>query len=317
MLFGEGPDDTFFDGGNKGAEFLDNIDAMADPEFSPNTVIDILAWLPGVSEKEKAAHKGAEGAQTFLDQKRLEYEQIDEASISDQELFPKILDLCKQGKLPPEGYLTESMVLFVAGQDTGKQNLVTACYFLAKYPNIQDALRNELRSVFPESSIPETSKALSELKLCRAVLDECLRLKPSVTIALAHTGIEDTEIGDNHLIKEGTKVNLMIHAILRDEENYEDPLVFDPYRWLTDDQQKLAKMKKAFRPFGFGSLACPGQTLARVETTTKLASVVKRFRIKLAPSSESITEAEMIDPKGIFTRLPPNLLFVLEKAESL
>merc|ERR1712004_716443 len=66
-----------------------------------------------------------------------------------------------------------------------------------------------------------------------AVLKEGLRMFPSVP-SIGRTLTEDTEINGHKLYK-GTDITIHIYSIHHDPEFYQEPLKFNPDRWINNE----------------------------------------------------------------------------------
>ena len=80
-----------------------------------------------------------------------------------------------------------------------------------------------------------------------------------------------------------------LDGVKLDPHVFEDPLSFNPYRWMTDDAEKLARMSAVAQlTFGGGPRICPGMDLALVEATFCVANIVRRFDFTLTCSPSEI-----------------------------
>jgi cytochrome P450 len=79
----------------------------------------------------------------------------------------------------------------------------------------------------------------------------------------------------------GAKLYLCPWAIHRSARYFDDPLRFDPLRF-TDENRK-ARPKYAYFPFGGGPRICIGQALAKMQMPLTLAALIQRFDFELLP----------------------------------
>lgn len=228
------------------------------------------------------------------------------------ELFPRLLKACEDGKLPKDGMTFEICLMFLAGQGSTATWLVLALFFAARNPELQEQARSEINAVI-SGDIPETPSDLANLKFCQAHLDESLRLVPPLALTLGYQTTEPTEIGPGRIMPAGSFFNFFLAEMLRDPNYFDNPNKFDPNRWLTDDTEQLTKMKKAYKPFGFGAPVCPGQSMARSQALTAFAAIIKRFEVRISPhmNIENIDE-----PFAMTTSMFPDVsdaIFEFEK----
>ena len=59
--------------------------------------------------------------------------------------------------------------------------------------------------------------------------------------------------------------------------------MFDPGRFLGDEKQGIDRF--AYMPFGAGARTCIGSTFALQEATLVLATLVRNFKMRLAPEA--------------------------------
>ncbi len=162
-------------------------------------------------------------------------------------------------------------------------------YVLDKHPDVLSRLREEHEDFLgpdPEEAsarIHEEPTVLKRMVYTAAVIKESLRL--FVGAGTIRNGIKGFDLIDPRTNKHyptyvGGAFPIMIRAfpIHRNSENFPDPDVFDPERFLGDN---LAKMTRdAYRPFEKGSRDCPGQELSMMEMRITLALTVRRFDFK-------------------------------------
>uniref|UniRef100_A0A7C9D695 3-epi-6-deoxocathasterone 23-monooxygenase n=1 Tax=Opuntia streptacantha TaxID=393608 RepID=A0A7C9D695_OPUST len=78
-----------------------------------------------------------------------------------------------------------------------------------------------------------------------------------------------------YLIPKGWCVLASLTSIHMDEQNYENPYHFDPWRW---QEKGVVGSSCTFTPFGGGQRLCPGLELARLEISIFLHHLVTSYR---------------------------------------
>jgi cytochrome P450 len=78
----------------------------------------------------------------------------------------------------------------------------------------------------------------------------------------------------------------------RDARFWPDPDRFDPERWRPDAQGSRPKF--AYYPFGGGPRVCIGEQFAWMEATLALATIARRWHLRLAPGHDEALPAPMI-----------------------
>jgi cytochrome P450 len=90
----------------------------------------------------------------------------------------------------------------------------------------------------------------------------------------------DIELGP-YLLPAGTYFFFSQYIVQRTPEYFPDPLRFDPQRFTVE--QKAARPRFAYFPFGGGSRQCIGESFAWMEAVLLLATLAQRWKLKLVP----------------------------------
>ncbi|CAB5199217.1 unnamed protein product [Rhizophagus irregularis] len=194
--------------------------------------------------------------------------------ISDMEIFGNILDAMGGGT-----DTTANLFCFVA-------------YYLGRYPEVKQRLRQELDDVIGNDSTKQiTYKHIDELRYCDAVIKEVYRLFP-VAFSLGRVSTEKDEVG-GYVWPEETSYSILYCAIMKSKDYWTDPEKFDPDRFYKideDDKYLLERqyVKTAFSIFGGGIRACPGRKLAMIELKCLLASIYRKYDIEMVDKNAPI-----------------------------
>ena len=97
-----------------------------------------------------------------------------------------------------------------------------------------------------------------------------------------------------------------------DEAYFENPLEFNPLRWIDNDPKTIDKMSSIMMPFGYGSRICPGMHLAQHEGELALAYIAKYFDLELGCKPEEVKRIQS------FTARPESLpmIFTCRKKDN-
>ena len=163
-------------------------------------------------------------------------------------------------------------IFFLAGHETSASALSWALYLLARFPEWQDRISEEVAAL-PER--PEFGD-LSKLSLTRDVFREALRLYPPVPMMVRET--TKAEGFRNRVLRKGSQIVLSPWHLHRHERLWDNPDGFDPARWHTDNGKTC--MREAFMPFSAGARVCTGAGFAMVEGVLMLALLVRAFRFE-------------------------------------
>jgi cytochrome P450 len=167
----------------------------------------------------------------------------------------------------------ELVTLFIAGHETTASALSWCVYLLAKNPEAQERVRQEISEVGDDGNRP----------LTRGAFAEALRLYPPAWILFRRV-VSDYDL-DGFPLAEGTHLLLSPYVAGRDERVFPEPMVFRPERWVDEPPPPAG----AFFPFGLGNRRCLGEAFAWSEGVLCLKALLKRYRVALTPSAR-VTE---------------------------
>ncbi len=162
------------------------------------------------------------------------------------------------------------------GHDTTTSAMSWTLYLLAKHPEHQEKVREEVRAVLDGRDWLEYDD-LNELKYTQWCIKEAMRLYPPV-FNVYRMASKDIEL-DGHVIPEGTELGIFIFSIHRHPDLWENPNEFDPLRFHPDNAKD--RDPYAYIPFSAGARNCIGQNFAMNEMRTVISSIVTRFSLSL------------------------------------
>lgn len=175
------------------------------------------------------------------------------------------------------------ITLMGAGLDTTSASLswMVWCTALAG-PELWVRLRDEADEVLGGDG-PFDDTHLARLDVAQRTMRETTRLHPAGSISprMAHV---DMTVG-GYAIPAGTMILWSAHLAGRDPSAWNDPLTFDPDRFVDPTPEQRALADVAWVPFGRGPRNCIGFALAQMELTLILARLAQR--VDLEPLSTS------------------------------
>jgi len=169
----------------------------------------------------------------------------------------------------------ETITLFLAGHETTASTLSWTWWLLARNPAVEAKLHEELDAVLGDR--PPTLDDLPKLVYAGHVITESLRLYPAAW-GLARLAVEDHEIA-GYAVTKGMGVTMAQWVVHRDPRWYDAPEEFRPERWENDLLKRLPRF--AYFPFGGGPRQCIGNMFALMEATLILATIARKFRLRL------------------------------------
>ncbi|MDT7688202.1 MAG: hypothetical protein QOE46_961 [Acidobacteriota bacterium] len=172
----------------------------------------------------------------------------------------------------------EVMTLFLAGHETTANALTWGWYLLAQNPEVEARLHAELDTVLEAGRLP-TFEDMAALRYTEMVVAETMRLYPPAW-AVGRLAIEEHEVA-GFRIPRGALVLVSQYVMHRDPRFFPDPERFDPERWTPE--AKAARPQFSYFPFGGGPRRCIGEGFAWTEAVLILATLARRWRLRLLP----------------------------------
>lgn len=190
-----------------------------------------------------------------------------------------------------------------AGHETSAIALTYLYWELSKNQQLQQQLRDEVRSLTPNITWPPSSdkafdlpspKDLDALPLLNGVLMETLRVHTSIPgmqprVSPRTSSSTGNQLGRYQHIPGGVRVSSMPYCLHRNPDVFPRPNSFEPKRWLLSETsaEQLKEMHRWFWAFGSGGRMCIGSHLAIQEIKLIVSAVYSNWR------------TEIVDDEGI------------------
>ncbi|XP_065075229.1 cytochrome P450 4d2-like [Ochlerotatus camptorhynchus] len=209
-----------------------------------------------------------------------------------------LLDILLQTKIDGSPLTNEEIreevdTFMFGGHDTTASAITFLLYSLAKHPDVQQKVYEEIISVAGESShTPFTLSTLNDLKYLDLVIKESLRLFPPVPY-ISRTSLKEVNLG-GVTIPANTKLSLGIYNMHHNPKYFPEPENFLPERF---EAERAAEKQNpyAYVPFSAGGRNCIGQKFAQYELKSTISQVIRLCRVELPyPGYEPPLKAEMI-----------------------
>jgi cytochrome P450 len=201
----------------------------------------------------------------------------------------------------PDSALRSNIRVFLAGALEATTSYASwAISHLARRPELQESLHEEIKDI--GSYTPE---ALASAKLLGRVLDETLRLTPSLYFHPRRASVDTTVTTSNGgtlIIPAGTHILLDVWHANRHEDHWgvgvtgHPAAEFAPARWETIEAQGRNLNELLHFGFGHGPRFCPGKSLGQLEVALVVGGCVRLFRFAAAQSANSARAAVSTKP---------------------
>jgi cytochrome P450 len=178
----------------------------------------------------------------------------------------------------------QAMTLFLAGHETTANALTWTWYLLGLWPEAEAALHAELDAVLGDRA--PTFEDIPRLVVTERILSEAMRLHPPGW-TIGRRALRDLTLGDVTIPK-GALVLMSPYVMHRRADFYPEPARFELSRWTPE--ARAARPQFAYFPFGGGPRGCVGEPFAWMEGILVLATLARRWRLRLVPGHDVVPE---------------------------
>ncbi|WP_456868218.1 cytochrome P450 [Galbibacter sp. BG1] len=223
---------------------------------------------------------------------------IIEERISSEKEENDLLDMLLNAKYDDGTFMSrqqlidEVLILFTAGHETTANALSFTLFLLAKNPEIQEKLYQEVKNInIDEGNLVEVFGKLPYAKAC---IEEAMRLYPPVYV-IDRVAVEDDEV-EGHTFKKDTLILLSIYELQREQNFWEYPDEYRPERFLDIDKKEYSAY---YYPFGAGPRMCVGNNFAMFEMILVLVEVIKKYEVSSKLNAIEINPLISLKPKNV------------------
>ena len=193
-------------------------------------------------------------------------------------------ELCRAEKedgslLTDQEIMDHMNFLMLAAHDTLTSSVSSLVYLLAKNPEWQDKLRNEMQGLGLPPRAPLPYDRLGELELLEMAFKEAMRINPPVP-SMPRRAVRDFTFKGFH-IPAGTRVGINALYTHRMPEVWPEPEKFDPMRFTDEEVRK--RHKYAWVPYGGGAHMCLGLHFAYMQAKCFFYHLLTTSRVTVAP----------------------------------
>jgi len=193
-------------------------------------------------------------------------------------------------------------LMIFASFETTSSGLTAALKFLSDNPRALQELEEEHQQIRARRADPNTGVTWEEyksMKFTSHVINESLRLA-NVAPVLFRKATQDVNI-KGYTIPEGWILMICPPAVHFNPTKYEDPNVFNPWRW--KDLSEPVGSSKDFIAFGSGLRLCVGVDFARLQMTMFLHFLVTKYRLKVVSGGDMVFGPGLGFPNGFQIQL--------------
>ena len=171
--------------------------------------------------------------------------------------------------------------LLLAGISTTSYVLYALLGILVNHPQIQDRAFEEITSVLGDR--PPTIDDKKHMPYMEAVILETLRYTGFTALLVPHYTKKGGELG-GYFIPENTVIFVNIWNLQHDERYWDRPWVFDPLRFIENDDIVPADHKNRQRVlvFSAGRRHCPGEIFAKNRLFILVTIMLQKYRFLAA-----------------------------------
>lgn len=200
--------------------------------------------------------------------------QQDPANVPD-DILTLLLKAGTENALTEPEIKSNIMTFIAAGSESTATAIMWTLYTLSQSQYWSDRIVTEARREFAG---PEEDLA-SRLVETRAAVEETIRLYPPIA-AISRVALEADDL-DGCRVEPGEMVVISPYLLHRHQTLWDRPNEFDPSRFIGRSRESVDRF--AYLPFGAGPRVCIGSPMALQSATLVVASIMKNFRLQVAP----------------------------------
>jgi len=205
------------------------------------------------------------------------------------------IDLYDKNQFTWKDIVAESKTIVAASFETTAVGMFSTIVFLAMHPEVQERLFDEIKTAFPEKDFEMQYEDMKDLTYLSMVINEVLRLTPSVPLIARYVD-EDLKINEDLILPKGVEIVISIFSLHRRKDLWgENANQFDPERFSPENITKIHP--HAYIPFSKGVRNCIGWRYALFALKIGIASLVRNFRFETDMKFDDLSFVENISIK--------------------
>jgi len=241
-----------------------------------------------IEDRRKSGHHRNDFIDCMLQGFQAATNQMNKPETSSESQFDKDAEL-KTNSLPAIGgfqskeamedaVVSNAFVMFFAGFDTSSTSMAITAYFLAKNPDVQDQLYEEIREAIEANNNSQylEYQHIQSLPFLEGCIMEAMRLYPLTNLERKCTK-DYTIRGTNVTIKKGTLVQIPSAEMMKDPKYWDNPDTYDPSRFNEEDNARRGQYH--YLVFGHGPRNCIGKRFALLQSKTGIFRLIANYKL--------------------------------------
>lgn len=252
--------------------------------FNPADFIPCLRYLP--LPAAKAARAFYEKLNNFVSQRVEEhYPNYDKNHLRD--ITDALISISNEERTNEKtASLSNKQIIITVNDVFGAGfGTLSSCFewiflYLINNPEIQTKIQEEIDEAIGVK--PPRFDDRKDLHYTEAVINEIFRHVSFLPFTIPHCTTKDT-ILNGYFIPQNTCVFINLYQVNHDETLWEDPYLFNPKRFLTENGELNKSLAEKVLIFGMGIRKCLGEEVARNEVFVILTTILQQLRLQKPP----------------------------------
>uniref|UniRef100_A0A1L8E426 Putative cytochrome n=1 Tax=Nyssomyia neivai TaxID=330878 RepID=A0A1L8E426_9DIPT len=204
------------------------------------------------------------------------------------------------GKITINQVIANAFLFLLAGFETSSTTMKFCLLELARNPDVQERLRDEIKEVLGAYDNKITYDALSEMKYLDKVINETLRKHPPAGLLVRSVKDTYTVPKSSVILEKGTQLFVPVLGLHHDPDIYPDPDKFDPERF--SPEAIKVRHPYAFLAFGEGPRNCIGMRFGMMQTKIGVACLLMNYNFQPCDKTkfpiEYVKTSTLLSPVG-------------------
>lgn len=199
-------------------------------------------------------------------------------------------------KLSENDIVNGSLMQF-AGAGGGLPSIILrwALLYMITHPEVQTEIQTELDRVVGKGQKARLEHR-GKLPLTEACINEVLRHSSITTMPPITYGTTADVTLEDYFIPKNTPLFINYYGLTRDEDYWQEPEKFNPYRFLDENGKLKNNLADKFYPFGIGSRRCVGEYLGRIVIFLLFANLMHQCKFEKVSGKRLSLEPQL----GVF-----------------